>query len=322
MYNADELKAGLIGLMGWKQNEDSSSWQLTEMLTSETGTFYNTAHPLLTFDNLVSISKRYDDLTLVAAERDAFFTAWLKEKTEEGIITAIDIWLESKFEGRSVRNLLEDNFLFRGTGNLNNFDDRVEKFVGMEFVVNRGESITMKIREIGLQFENDQSIDILLYKSGVSAPIKTETVAYIGTGDVMWVNVSDWELKGEGAYWIGYNQASITGRSVNGATDYILGSGGVVGYPLGKYFTAKGIEVDNYAGSLWDLETTDYVVDSNYGLNFKLDVRCDFTNFILDQKDIFKRLIWLNVGIKLLEEMAWNANSNINRNESNMSKKY
>ena len=66
MYNADELKAGLIGLMGWKQNEDSSSWQLTEMLTSETGTFYNTAHPLLTFDNLVSISKRYDDLTLIA----------------------------------------------------------------------------------------------------------------------------------------------------------------------------------------------------------------------------------------------------------------
>lgn len=320
MYNSSRIKSELIGLIGWKQNEDASGWQLTDLTTSESGSFYNTVHPMLTIDNLISLSKRYDDLSNVESEVNGFFTAWLKEKTEEGILEAVDIWLESKFGNRSVKNLLEDDTLFRSTGNIGDFDLNGGDFVGMEFKVTRGRGLMMKVREIGLQFEENQSITIYLFKSGTKTPIKTKVISYTGVGSIQWEDLSEWELKGEGGYWVGYDQSAISGRSVNGVKDYGYGRGGVVEYPTGRFYEAKGFYFNSYGGELWDVSGNNYTVDTNYGLNFKLDVRCDFTDFIIDQKDIFKRLIWLHVGIKMLEEMVWNPNSNINRNTSNMTK--
>ncbi|QDP50439.1 MAG: hypothetical protein Unbinned5350contig1001_54 [Prokaryotic dsDNA virus sp.] len=318
MYNSTKIKAGLIGLMGWKQNEDLTGWQLTEMITSESGSFYNSVHPLLTMDNLISISKRYNDLATTQSEINTFFTNWLKGKTEEAILDAVDVWLESKFVNRSVKNLLEDDLMFDGTGDLSDYNTNNSQFVGMEFKVTRGLGIMMKLRSIGLQFETNQTITFLLYKSGIKTAVKTVDVAYNQNGGIQWVDLSEWELDGDGTYWVGYDEANITGRSINGIKDYGFEGNGLEQFPSGRFYGARAMNVDGYTNQLWDLSTTKYSLSTNYGLNFKLDVRCDYTDFILNQKNIFRRFIWLNVGIRLLEEMMWNANSNINRNESNI----
>lgn len=51
-----------------------------------------------------------------------------------------------------------------------------------------------------------------------------------------------------------------------------------------------------------------------------MDVKCDYTQFILDQKDLFKSAIWYNLGISILKELAFNADARINRNQLNISK--
>lgn len=320
MYNPELIKSELIGLMGWQQNDDPNGWQLTDVNTSESGVYYNNVHPMLTIDNLISISKRYDDFEPSQGAVNGLFSAWLKSKTEEGILEAVDMWLESKFQKRSVKNLLEDDVLFDAASNLDDFDYNGGFFVGMEFTVSRGKGMRMKKRELGLQLEENQTVRIYLFKSGQREAVKFIDVDYNQGGGVQWFTLLDWELIGEGAYWVGYDQSAITGRSVNGVKDYGFGKGGIVQFPTGRHFEAKAIEVDGFTGELWDLSQMNYTVSTNYGLNFRLDVRCDYTSFIIDQKEIFRRLIFLNVGIKLLEEMVWNANSRVNRNESNMTR--
>jgi hypothetical protein len=74
------------------------------------------------------------------------------------------------------------------------------------------------------------------------------------------------------------------------------------------------------ANNLWDLARNNFTVETNYGLNLSLDARCDYTDFIVDQKTLFKTLISLQVGMDLLREIAFNPQSRINRNEANVTR--
>jgi hypothetical protein len=51
MYSVSEIKSGLIGLIGWRQNVDITGVQLTDLTTTTSGLYFNDEHPLLTFDN-------------------------------------------------------------------------------------------------------------------------------------------------------------------------------------------------------------------------------------------------------------------------------
>lgn len=318
MYNATKIKEAFIGFIGWKDNDDDSGWQLDDVNTSESGTFYNSVHPMLTMDNLISIAKRYNDLGGDSDDVNSKFTAWVKEETEQAILDAIDLWLERKFENRSVNNLLEDDMLFRSTGDVADIEEVTDEFIGMEFIVARGNGVVLKLREIGLQFENNTVITLQLFKSGVKAPIKVKDCDYIGNGSVQWFSLDDWDLSGDGAYWVGFESGDLDGGIVNGVKDYGYGRGGVVSFPTGRFFECKAISTTDFSGFLFRMDQLKYSLSTNYGMNFKLDVRCDYTNFIIDHKELFKRLIWLNVGIKFLEYMAFNPNSRVNRNEGNM----
>jgi hypothetical protein len=57
---------------------------------------------------------------------------------------------------------------------------------------------------------------------------------------------------------------------------------------------------------------------TNYGLNYKVSVSCDYTDFILDQKEQFQTIISKRVAMNLLRVLAFNANSNVNRSSSNV----
>lgn len=103
MVNADQLKTGLIGIVGWRQNTDEAGIQLIELTTSESGLWFGSQHPLLTIDQLVSHAPDFRAQDDTQVERNTNFTAWLKERTEDGIVEAINDWL--------AVSGLRDNFL-------------------------------------------------------------------------------------------------------------------------------------------------------------------------------------------------------------------
>lgn len=318
MYNAEQIKSELIGLIGWRQNVDPTGWQLTEMTSSSTGLWFNSIHPLLTIENLISVCPRFDVLhSGDQAAINAAFTKWLKEKTEDAIIQAVDAWIDEKFEVKTVGNLLEHQNLFNAAGDFSDTETSTGKVVGMEIVPTRSKSMIVELLAVGFQFEENESFDLKLFKSGMKVANESESIVYDEEGTVKWVNLG-WILEGEGAYYLVYNQDDVNGNAINGVRDYTWANKGLTSFPSGRYFKATALNVDSDMVELWDLSDNHYSVSTNYGMNLKFSVRCDYTSFIIDQKNLFKSVIAYQVGINLLREIALNSSSRINNQVDNV----
>jgi len=321
MYTAATIKTELIDLIGWRQNPDSAGTQLTGLTTSSSGLWFNDVHPLLTFDNLEAIAPQFSGFTA------SDLTDWLQEKTESGIIGAVEDWIRAKFEVRTAKNLLESKRLFDNAPSLTVKDTNDGKLAGLEIVPARTRGTQTVIERIGLQFDTAQDIVIRLYRAGTAAHIQTVTVTYATAGDLQWETVN-WTLDGHGAYWIAYEQANLSGQSYNTILDYsnvtdqlntrVRRSQYYLAYPVGRYALVTPFENPGAFGA-FDASDNSYTVGSNYGLNLELHVQCDYTDFIVRHSDILKGLIQKRVAMDLLREIAYNANTRVNRHESNAS---
>lgn len=318
MYSVSQIKSGLIGtspLLSWRQNPDSSGVQISDanlIATPSSGLYFNDFHPLLTPDNLFSLRPDFM-VNQTGTTLNTNFSTWLRQKTEASVLKAVEAWLAHKFKERTARNLLERDTIFKtATGTQKDVNN--SKKVGKEFVPKRNRGIKMTIKEVGIQLDENCTVTLYLYHHG--AQVDTEVVTYTGNGQTQWVTVN-WELSGEGSYLVFYDQAQNAGvQSINGFYDYI---GNTIERPpyysekCFRYFSSTEFEVSDVTDT-----PLSYTGGTNHGLNFKATVECDYTEFILDQKNLFKNLIGYQVAMDMLREMAYNANVRVNRNASNM----
>jgi len=320
MYDPTLLKSGLIGLIGWRQNVDISGWQLLDLITSTSDLWYNDYHALMTLDNIISIAPDFDSIFPVVADRNDAFTDWLQAKTESGIIKAVESWLNEKSELRTANSLLARNDLFDNAGNIFDTEPMLGRMVGIEITPARSKNVIPTIEGFTVQLDTNQTFDVYLFRSGTLAPIQTKSVIYTGAGSVQSVAVT-WPLTGQGSYYLAYDDSLLTGNVINGTKEYNYRNRGLTTFPTGRFYSATAFDA-NVPGTstLWDLTATNYSISTNYGLNVSMSVRCDYTAFIIEQKDLFKTAIALQVTMDMLREMAFNPNSRINRNEANISR--
>ena len=315
MYSASELKTGLIGLIGWRQNRDADGLQLQSLTSTTSGMYYNDVHPLLTFDNLLSIGPNLDLIGDTDQEKADAFTDWLQEKTEAGIINAVNDWLDFKLPARSAKNLLERRQIWQtAAGDVHTDIDRGQ-LVGIELVPKRSRDLRLTVEQIGIQLTQNQTLTIYLYSSDKKAVVDSQEVTYTGAGSVQWVTVN-WTVEGYGAHYLVYHQDDLTGQSVNSMYDYFERSAVSQQIPGASMVLVSPFEVDAPKTELWDISRMSYNYDTNFGLNLRLNVQCDYTTFLLEQKELFKTLISLHVAAVLLGEMAYNPNARINRNQA------
>ena len=354
MYNVSSLKSGLIGLVGWRRNYDPAGTQLTALTSSTSGLYFNDEHPLLNIENLLSIAPEFSKLSTPTAWNSGItytvgdlvslsgtnyiataastnqtppdtdywdvydaFTYWLKAKTEAGIIRAVNAWLDRKMMMGTGNNLLERKQLLDVAGNLNDKDTNNANIAGLEITPIRSRNITGTIEAIGLQFDTTQTITVKLFSSSQPAALQSVAVSYATAGALQWETV-DWTMNGEGAYYIVVDQNAITGQSINAVYEHANACGGIEQIPGGKFFRATAFDVSGGYASLWDLDNMSYTRSTNYGLNLRLNLQCDFSTIILEQKNLFATLISKQVAIDLLRELAFNPTSRINRHEANI----
>lgn len=319
MYNATTIKAQLSGLVGWRQNADAAGWQLTALTTSSSGLWFNGVHPMLSFDNLVSIAPRFQDIDPTQSAINTKFTAWLTQKTEDGIVKVVEDWLSDKLELLTAGALLENDDAFKATGNLAALQAKAGKLVGLEIIPVRSKNVINAITRIGIQFNTNQTVRVYLFKSGQVVEVSHQDIVYTGAGAVQWQTVS-WELAGEGAYYIAYDEDAITGQAINGVYDFNYLSAGSLTAPSNRFAKVTAFAADTTPAALWDLTGNQYSLDTNYGLNLTSSVRCDYTDFIAKQKEFFKTAVALRVGIDILREIAFNPESRVNRNVENVTR--
>lgn len=356
MFNVSQLKSGLIGLVGWRQNYDPSGVQLSALTASSSGLYFNGEHPLLNIENLLSLAPEFDKITIpawnsgtayvagnlvslsgtnyraIAASTNQTppnatywevydaFTEWLKEKTEAGIVRAITAWLNKKVVRQTGNSLLERKILFDNASRITELDSAGASLVGIEVIPRRRRGLQLNIERIGLQFDTNQNITVYLFHSQDAGPEQSQAIAYAGGGGLQWETVN-WALSGEGAYYIVYDQAALAGQSINGVYDYGFANwDNIHYYPSGRYFQAVGFEAPAAASvsAMWDISGNAYTLATNYGLNLDINAQCDYTALILEQKNLFADLIAKQVAADLLRELAFNPTARINRHEANI----
>lgn len=320
MYDAQDLLTGIDGLVGWRQNADPDGIQLSGLNTSTSGLWFNAIHPLLTFNNLASIAPDFSLIDPSPTAVNTAFTAWLSEKTNEGILEAIESWLGAKFKNRTAKNMLAYTRLFNTAPGTTRITSNTGKLVGFEIrpAIDRG--VVMKMDQVTVQLQSANLFSLFVFRSDQVDPVLEIPIAYTTPGSAQ-AFTANLELQGGYTYWIVYDQADISGGHINGIYDYTFYNNGLSFSPQEHYYSAIAFShATGGTDAAWDIASNAYTFGDNFGLNFDFSARCDYTSFILDQLDIFKRVIQYGVGIHLLREMVFNPTSRVNRHEANISR--
>lgn len=213
MIRISEIQEKLLHLVGWRQNYDSNSVIISESLTeTESGMYYQDAHPLLTLENLSCIApdfkntsypihsteEAYKKGTIVTLEdiyykaiqdvpidinitdieywaETNLFSEWLETKTKASITKAINRYINEKISKGTYKALCEKKTLFDGTGRIYDVIKNKKNLVGFEIVPIRSKGVTTKINRIGLQFSEPGDYTIYIMHSSNVEPYYIET---------------------------------------------------------------------------------------------------------------------------------------------------
>ena len=147
MVQNKKIEDALLHLIGFDQ-EGLSDMNIGELTKSESGLYFQQAHPLITLTNLSSIAPDYVLKDTAAAN----FSNWLERKVRASITKAINRFVIEKLSSKTANSLCENKTLFDGTGRLADTISNRNNLVGFEIVPIRSKGITTRINKIGLQF--------------------------------------------------------------------------------------------------------------------------------------------------------------------------
>lgn len=345
MFDVNILKSELVGLVGWRKNLDPTI-NLVDCIDSSSGLYYNSNHALLTLDNLKAFCSeepiyiafdgaktdyQVEDLVLSDAKlyrrikvgtnvlitntefwkETNHFNEWLRVKTTDAIISTINDWFTQKFGLGTAKNLLNRDIPIIETEDFTGHSQN-GKVTGLEFSTHRDLSIKTKVTSISLRLSDAQEVVVKVFKSGKVGPVYTETLNYVTAKDTQWFSVN-WSFESQSNYYICYS--GITGEYSNSVecniSEFCCNT---------RYFTIQGFETESDF-SVIEKNKCSFTGSNNYGLNLKLSVMCDYTDFIVEQKALFANLICKGVGLALMREFVYNANTKVNRNERNIDAK-
>ena len=69
-----DIQEKLLHLIGWEQNYDTSDLKISDALTvSESGLYFQQAHPLLTLENLASIAPDFKNINFNIFSKDKYY---------------------------------------------------------------------------------------------------------------------------------------------------------------------------------------------------------------------------------------------------------
>jgi hypothetical protein len=224
MVRIQEIQEGLLHLIGWRQSHDANDGVISEALTqSESGLYYQDAHPLLTLQNLQSIAPDFSNIShpahsteetyakgVVVTDSDKHykslkavpeniqitdteywietnpFSEWLETKTKACITKAISSYVNEKVAKGTYKTLCEKKTLFDGTGRIYDTIKNKNNLVGFEIIPIRAKGVTTKINRIGLQFSEPGDYTIVIMHSSLMEPFYQETFTKRTSNNIEW----------------------------------------------------------------------------------------------------------------------------------------
>ena len=249
MIRINDIQNALLHLVGWEQSYDPQQ-QINEALTeSESGLYFQQAHPMMTLENIRAIMPEsymyqypawsataeyakgakvsnadkvwesladHNDGNAPAAGSEYwteydFMSDYLLRMMQQNIAQVVQTFLTKKSLQRESKSLLERMVFFDGAGRINNTIPSGSNIVGFEITPIRSMGVTAKISRVGLQMTGATGkVKLYLFSSDERDPIRTQEVTIAkGNGSMEWFYLSDWYMKGSGCYYLCYNQDDL-----------------------------------------------------------------------------------------------------------------
>lgn len=248
--------------------------------------------------------------------------------------TVNEVFNKKKISGQS-KTLVSSMRFYESVGNYTDLIVNEGDLVGVQVKLLQKNNLLAIIEQVGLQLSAPQTpLNIYVYHSSQVEPIMTLVVNHIKQVSFQWhdakikLHYLSKEYDAGGVFFIMYDQAELTGQAVRKKHNFNTPPCGycdineVKAYNLySKYIFMNSVRVKAVDRNqtnpvwLWDIEKTQFTPDTNWGLNFSLTVRCDLTDFLIQQKDVFAYAMRDMVTKKLLELMANTTRQNVGQSK-------
>lgn len=317
MFNAKKLKEEYKGLIGFRKHYDNSIVIPDYLTESSSGEYYNEKSGAIRLDYISAClpkGMKLEDL--------------LEEKIDAGISGVFNDILQYRQVNSYGKTLLErSQLLNRNTWSKDTIVNR-DRLVGMQIYVRSLTGLTAVINEVGLQLTGEQEVKLYLFHSQQKNPLEEIVLKSNGTGWA-WNNanivLSAFESNEfqSGTFYLCYYQEDLIHSAVNYSNfNWDFGECGTCNNARNYYNVWKSInnhfmlypfyipEGSYVKGKMFD--TADVVFDKScsYGLNLRLSVQCDLTQFFIDNKMLFKNLLALKVTSHILNFMKFSSETN------------
>lgn len=396
MLRLKEIQDAFAHLCGWKPGIWSDSGGEPELITdmniSESGLFYQDAHPLLTLENIKAAmpedyylhyekynpqevyhlgdkvrNGREPDIYIGLVENipagtvpgtdDAYWRKWnplndfLTDLVNAGISDVVTNFIQEKKLSQETRDLLEHRTFFTGAAKIQATIENKDRLVGFELTPMRAPGVTMRIDRIGFQsIGGSGRMSFYLFHSSQQNPVRVIPMTFTlpSRGQFQWLvpdkplylpysgGVTDegMDLDSGGSWYLCYDQRDLPPRTwaLNMTKDWSKEPCGTCGVEnivawreLTKYlqispFFTQGFdgEPGEFIPAKPDPSSLIYTTTQNFGLNCEVSIGCDLTDFIIQQKSLFSRVLQKQVCCNVLRLIALNPDVRVNRNQANV----
>ena len=318
MFDATTVKDSYSNLLGWRQFHDTTEIELPpELITSESGEYYQQKHPALALNHIKATLPPNKDLAI-----------YLDEVVADSSIEMFNDILQYRQGKQYAKSLLQKSVLLNRTGYINDGIVNRNRFVGFQLRVKAATGLRLVIDEIGLQFKNAETFEMYLFHTSKEDYLQKFEVTTTGNGAWKW-QVQELILQsfksGEyhgGAFVLGYYQEDLTGMAINmsnfnwhkGECGSCNGSKKANWDAIKSYINVYPLYVPEGSyvkEKMFDIaEDAFFTPTESFGLNLKLTVDCDLTEFFIENKMTFKNLLALKVTHKILLMMQFSQETN------------
>lgn len=319
MFRKEDLIPQYKNLVAWRPFRDTAKINLpVGLTTSETGEYYQDKSAALQLDYIQALIPEDFDIT-----------DFLNEKVEATITGMFNDILQYRQVDQYGKTLLEQAQLLNRRSQLSDKIINENRFVGLQIRVRDVTSLQAVINEVGIQLDTAQDLDLYLFHSDIIEPLQIIPVTTLA-GSVTWkkVDVVLSSMKPElfhgGVFILGYYQEDLTGAAIN-YTNFNWDRGECGGCSSSASYYGQWRSIRNHfhvyplyvpagnytKGEMFDFEdVVHYQNNCSFGLNLKFTVRCDLTDFFIQNKFAFKNLMLLKMATLILNTMKYSQQIN------------
>lgn len=313
-------------VIGWKDH-----WDVTEipalpasLTDTESGQYYQEYHPSVRLDYIQALLPSNYPLNTFLDDIET---------------TAINQMLEKMVAQKKLNNagmdLARNNLIYDNVVK-NKPIINESRFVGVEFWMDPTIGLRSMIHRVGLYLTQAQpSLTLYLYNSLQESAVATYTFSSTNANSFTWLatdivlDYSDGTDTSGGVWYLGYYQDDLVGQAIqydalNWKNGYCRTCDG--GRRSSKYNSvARYVEMSPFyidasnvpaVGTIFDKDDIVYTYDNNYGFNFNISIKCNLTQFWIDNRLTMTQAIGKMVALKVLQMMK--ASSQVSAVEQNV----